>query len=341
MKIAILSYTNLTSGVGVIAHGLFRWLPADSYLSIASVKGTSRWLTNQVDVRTPRPPLLKRFLQRFKPDVLVSVETMFDNGHFVYDTCADLNIRTATVIMHESYNPGKTQVGLYICPTWICFHRVKEKNKALFELPFEIEHFPFKPRTHARRFLHVMGYGAAHNRRQTREVVAGFLEADLPHATLTVHCCQDWRAEYGRREDPRVTFRRRIIPEQRDVYAGFDVLVQPESYAGFGLPILEAMACGMPVITTNAPPMNEHVSDFESLVPVARVQHLETKGTSPTRINMDQQLVSAEGVAAAITRIDNSDVHGKSLTARRHAETRAWSAAKAEELRTLLQHIPQ
>ena len=341
MKIALLSYTNVTSGVGVIAHGLFKWLPTDSILSIASSKGHSTWCPRQSDVSSPRPPLFQKFLRQFKPDVLLSVETMFDNGHFVHDVCTEHHVRTATIIMHESYNPGQTRVGLYICPTWICLSRVKEKNKALFELPFEIEQFPFKPRTQARRFLHVMGFGAAHNRRQTREVVAGFLEANLPHATLTVHCCQDWRAEYGRREDPRVTYRRQIMPEQRSVYAGFDVLVQPESYAGFCLPILEAQACGMPVITTNAAPMNEHISDFDALIPVAQVQRLETRGTSPTRVNLDQQLVTAEGVAAAITRIDNSDVHGKSVKARLHAETRAWSAAKAEELRTLLKYIPK
>lgn len=340
MKIAILSYTNQTSGVGVIAHGLFTWLPADSLLSIGSSKGQATWSDRQMTVSHPRPLLLQIFLRRYQPDVVLSVETMFDNGHYIHDTCAKRGIRTATVIMHESYNPGRTRLGLYICPTHICFARVQEPNKAFFELPFEIEQFHFTPRTQARRFLHVMGYGAAYNRRQTREVIAGFLEANLPDTTLTVHCLQDWRAEYGRREDPRVTFRRRCFPAQSDIYAGFDVLVEPCSYAGFGLPLLEAQACGLPVITTDAAPMNEQVHDLAALVPVAKVKRLDTRGNSPTRVNMHQQLVTAEGVAATIRRIAADDIVALSARARIHAEYRAWTEAKAEELRTLLRNIP-
>jgi len=341
MKVAIMSYSNTASGVGVLAHGLMKWLPADSFLSIRSSKGQDHWIDQQTNITAPRPPLLETFLRRYKPDVLLSVETMFDNGHYVHDTCAARRIRTATIIMHESYNPGRTRLGLYICPTCIAYDRVDVPNKAYFEFPIEIEPFPFTLRTQAKRFLHVMGHGAQYNRRQTREAVAGFIEANIPGATLTVHCLQDWRAEYGRQEDPRVTYRRQLFPNRADLYSGFDVLIQPSSYEGFGLPILEAQACGMPVITTNAAPMNEHILADEDLIAVDRVVRLETKGQCPTRVNCDQHLVTASGVAAAIRRMSAGDISRKSRTAHEYAETRAWTEARAAELRALLAAIPR
>ena len=337
---AILSYTNETSGVGVIAHGLFKWLPGDSYLSVPGRKGQGHWTDRQLNSRRPNPWVLRHFLRRYQPDTLLSVETMFDCGHLVYDVCAERHISTATVIMHESYNPGRTCLGLYLCPTQVCYARVEEPNKAYFELPIELEHFPPTIRTQALRFLHIMGYGAAYNRRQTREVVAGFLEANLPGATLTVHCLQDWRKEYGDRQDPRVTYRRQLMPLRRTVYRTFDALIQPESYAGFGLPLLEAQACGMPVITTNAPPMNEQAHDPDALVPVDQVARLQTRSDSPTAVNTNQYLVTPEGVSGTIRRLAAGDIRAKSIRARRYAETRAWTEDRAEELRALLRNIP-
>ena len=49
-------------------------------------------------------------------------------------------------------------------------------------------------------------------------------------------------------------------------------LVMPTKLEGLGLPLFEAMACGLPVIATNAPPMNEYVQDGVTgwLVPVEK-----------------------------------------------------------------------
>lgn len=51
------------------------------------------------------------------------------------------------------------------------------------------------------------------------------------------------------------------------VYNLADVFVYPSIYEGFGLPPLEAMACGTPVITSAVSSMPEHVGDAGVLVP--------------------------------------------------------------------------
>jgi alpha-1,3-rhamnosyl/mannosyltransferase len=49
--------------------------------------------------------------------------------------------------------------------------------------------------------------------------------------------------------------------ELRNLYAGAVMLVYPSIYEGFGLPALEAMASGIPVITSNRSSLPEVVGD--------------------------------------------------------------------------------
>ena len=59
------------------------------------------------------------------------------------------------------------------------------------------------------------------------------------------------------------------MSEAIDLYRNGKIYVAPSRREGLGLPILEAMACGLPVITTNAPPMNEWFpKDYSLLVKV-------------------------------------------------------------------------
>jgi len=51
-----------------------------------------------------------------------------------------------------------------------------------------------------------------------------------------------------------------------DLYRGAHLFVYPSLYEGFGLPILEAMACGTPVITSNMSSMPEVAGDAAVLV---------------------------------------------------------------------------
>lgn len=59
-----------------------------------------------------------------------------------------------------------------------------------------------------------------------------------------------------------------FLPEEElpQVVAGATCMVYPSVYEGFGLPPLEAMACGVPVITSNAASLPEVVGDAGVLV---------------------------------------------------------------------------
>lgn len=56
------------------------------------------------------------------------------------------------------------------------------------------------------------------------------------------------------------------VQELPGIYTGAFVFVSPSLYEGFGLPLLEAMACGTPIITSNVGSMPEVVGDAAFLV---------------------------------------------------------------------------
>ena len=58
-------------------------------------------------------------------------------------------------------------------------------------------------------------------------------------------------------------------------YSGAAVAVTPSLYEGFGLPVLEAMACGAPVVSSNASSLPEVVGDAGKLFDSGSVEDLE------------------------------------------------------------------
>ena len=67
-----------------------------------------------------------------------------------------------------------------------------------------------------------------------------------------------------------------LVPEERlpSLYRGAEALIFPSLYEGFGLPILEAMACGVPVVTSNITGMPEVAGDAAILVDPRSVEQI-------------------------------------------------------------------
>ena len=78
--------------------------------------------------------------------------------------------------------------------------------------------------------------------------------------------------------EKRITFTGRISPEQlRNLYQRSWALVMPSLYEGFGFPVLEAMACGCPVISSNRTSMPEIVNGAGILVDPENVATMTNK----------------------------------------------------------------
>ena len=62
------------------------------------------------------------------------------------------------------------------------------------------------------------------------------------------------------------------LTEIADLYNSVDVLLFPSFYEGFGRPPMEAMACGLPVISTDGGALPEVVGNSGIIVPVQNEQ---------------------------------------------------------------------
>lgn len=83
------------------------------------------------------------------------------------------------------------------------------------------------------------------------------------------------------------------------LYSAADLFVYPSLYEGFGLPVLEAMACGVPVITSNISSMPEVIGDAGVLI---ELNDVDTLAAALQRVLTDRPLratLAAKGLARA------------------------------------------
>lgn len=95
-------------------------------------------------------------------------------------------------------------------------------------------------------------------------------EADLPHRLALVGK-RGWRDEQIDRAIAAAGDDLQLLGYVPDedlpaLYAGADVLLFPSLYEGFGIPVLEAFACGTPVITSDASALPEVAGDAAMLI---------------------------------------------------------------------------
>ena len=83
-----------------------------------------------------------------------------------------------------------------------------------------------------------------------------------------------------------------------EYYSHAKLLLFPTLLEGFGFPIVEAMACGCPVITSNIPPMNELAATEELLVNPYEVEDIVTK----CKLLLSDSALTKKTKAAGITK---------------------------------------
>lgn len=63
-------------------------------------------------------------------------------------------------------------------------------------------------------------------------------------------------------QHPRITVLRDDLPSLAPLMRSCDLLLHTARGVGFSLPVLEALACGLPVVSTDLPPVREYAPDY-------------------------------------------------------------------------------
>jgi glycosyltransferase involved in cell wall biosynthesis len=105
------------------------------------------------------------------------------------------------------------------------------------------------------------------------------------------------------------------------IYSGASVFVYPSRYEGFGLPVLEAMSCGAPVIVSSDPALAELVAEAGVVLRTESVEELTQAMERLLRFDDEQARLSDAGLerskAFSIARLgrETAEVYRQALAA--------------------------
>jgi glycosyltransferase involved in cell wall biosynthesis len=166
---------------------------------------------------------------------------------------------------------------------------------------------------------YVLALGTVEPRKDLPTLVAAFdaLAADDPDLRLVIAGADGWGAEALTTAVDDATYRERIVRlgwvEEADrpaLMRGASVYAYPSVYEGFGIPPLEAMTAGVPVVATRTGSLPEVCGDGAELVPVG----------------------DADALSGALARVLGDDHHRGELVDRGHAVAArySWTTASTE-----------
>lgn len=257
-------------------------------------------------------------------DTIVCVETPF--GDNVFKWAKELGMRTVLVVMWEAFNPhmpAYRNVDLYIAPSYRCYQEVPFDSKIFLPYPVDTKLFEYRQRTdRAKTFLHCAGSGGMNGRKGTQEAIQGFCLAagslkDEVDIRMIVRSQQgvggpvSAAMAYG---FERIRFEG-ATENREDLYKEGDVLIATHFYDGHFLVGLEAMASGMPVITTDASPMNEFWPPDESQLLVDVISK-----EKPSGLVNPHCMMNIPNVADIADKIRYCATHDMSLISARNRE---------------------
>lgn len=193
----------------------------------------------------------------------------------VLGTLVPRSVRAAKQVITDSDSAKRDLLAEYRLPAdkvTVTYYAAGPQFRSIAD-PMQLENVRAKYNTSERFILTV---GNLQPRKNIERLVAAFAQAKqeyhLPHRLVIVGQTQ-WRGSavaaavqaQGLASEVLLTG---YVPDEDliGLYSAAEIFVYPSLYEGFGLPVLEAMACGAPVIASNIGPLPEITGGAARLV---------------------------------------------------------------------------
>jgi glycosyltransferase involved in cell wall biosynthesis len=222
-------------------------------------------------------------------------------------------------------------VDLMICPTRHTYRMLRGWRRDLgfawdiVHVPWPIDpgRFPYRRRERCGRFLFIDGTGGVRARRADGSVIGYHRKgAELVAATARLLQPVPFLLYSQRGHLPALPDNVEVRPppqDNRELYEDGDVCVQPSHWEGLGLQLLECQAAGLPLVTTDAAPMNE-CRPFRA-VPATQTELVFVHGDQP----VEASVIRPETLAETLLALHGADLREASEGARAYIEReRAW-----------------
>lgn len=241
--------------------------------------------------------------------------------------CESIGVRTYLITMYECTPTTHSVPHKYICPSLLDMKYFPERSVFL---PLPVE-YPWKLRTRAEWFIHNGGYLGMRGREGTILLIEAMSMVKSP-IRLTVRVQENVPAQWQKRlaVDKRCEYIAETVPYY-DLYGSGDVVVQPQKFNGCSLPLQEARASGMLVMTTDRYPMNTWLPR-EPLIPVAGYTKQRIGGAY---LEFDEATINPEDIAATIDKWYGADITEYSEWAPHWASLMSWEVLLPEYRRVL------
>jgi glycosyltransferase involved in cell wall biosynthesis len=249
----------------------------------------------------------------------------------------EVGTRVACVPMWEWTSPTSgwlRDADLMICPTRNAYDLFIDWKRRFgfrwhvvhFPWPVSSERFRFRLRERCQRFVFVNGHGGAAAREiDSERQLVGRKGLDLVLAAAALMPDVSWiiYTQAKLAESPPANVEVRQGPAAHEqLYQDGDVCVQPSRWEGIGLPLLECQMAGMPLVTIDAPPMNEY-QPLRVVAPSYWQWGFVLEG-QPMRIPE----VAPEVLAGVCRELHGSDIRAASMSAHEWARCeRSWRQA--------------